>query len=88
MEGGILQLQIPRSLKPHACQEQKSPGSQLTEATSSTSETEAERDHSRAGSLEASAESAEVFFWLLVSSVVKHEYPVLPPVFWGVFVCL
>lgn len=48
-------------IKSHACQEQKSPGSQLTEATSSTSETQAERDHLRAGSLEASAESAEVF---------------------------
>lgn len=61
MEGGLLQLQISRSLSSHACQEPESPGSQLTEATSTTSEAEVERDHLRAGSLEASAESAEVF---------------------------
>lgn len=48
-------------VKSHACREQKSLGSHLKEATSSTSETEAERDHTRAASLEAPAGSAAVF---------------------------
>lgn len=48
-------------VKSYACQEQKSLGSHLKEATSSTSETEAERDCSKAVSLEAPAGSTEVF---------------------------
>lgn len=61
MEGGLSKLQASRSLSSRVCQEQESPASRLTKATSSASEAEVERDHLRAGSLEASAESAEVF---------------------------
>lgn len=85
MEGGLLQLQISRSLSSHACQEPESPGSQLTEATSSTSEAEVERDHLRAGSLEASAESAEVFSgsWFHRLSSMNIQCCLL--FFWGGF---
>lgn len=48
-------------IKSHACQEHRPLGCHLQEATSSFSETEAKRDHSRAESLEAPAGSAEVF---------------------------